>query len=158
MARRFRFRLDTVHRLRQQALDQQRRAVAEARQAVARIELRIARLSAQLEQTVSGSRTVQRGCRLDVRSLSGYEFYRGWLHRKIMESGDDLTHARTRLDEARTKMAAAFKQLKVIERLRDKQWRRHRAEVEREERLVMDEAALNVYLRGREQPRSEVAA
>ena len=62
------------------------------------------------------------------------------------------------LETERCKLADAWKHVRVIEQLREKQWRRHVAELEREERALADVAALNVYLRDPDQQRGEVAA
>jgi len=158
MARRFRFRLETVRKLRQQALEQQRRVVAEAVQMVSRIEDRIAHLNHQLYETVSRVRHMQQGVQIDVQSLSGYEFHRGWLHRKIVDFQTELIERRGVLEAERSKLADAWKHVRVIERLREKQWRRHVSELERDERTLADEAALNVYLRDPDHQESEVAA
>lgn len=158
MARRFRFRLETLRELRQQARDRQQRVVTEALKMAALIEAGMANLTHQLQETIDQSRSVQQAGKLDVRSLSGQEFHRNWLHRRIMESQTELTQKRAELDTERAKLADAFKQLKVIERLKEKQWQRHRAVMAREERALTDEAALNVYLRKPGHQGVEVAA
>jgi len=158
MARRFRFRLETVRKLRQRALEQRRRTVAEAVQAVARIDKRIGHLNHQLQETVSHARHVQQEGRIDVRSLSGYEFHRGWLLRKIVDFETELVEKRAVLETERCKLTDAWKHVRVIEQLRDKQWRRHLSELARDERALADEAALNVYLRDPDHKRGEVAA
>ena len=125
---------------------------------VTRIEDRIASLTRQLHDIIDQSRSAQQAGKLDVRSLSGQGFYRNWLYRRIMESQTDLAQKRLALEAEQTKLADAWKQRKVIEQLRQKQWRRHGAEVTREERTDADETALNVYLRKHDQRRDEVAA
>ncbi len=158
MVRRFRFRLETVLKLRQRARDQQRRVVAEALRVVAQIETRMTQLTHQLHETIDQSRNVQQAGTLDVRFLSGQEFHRHWLGRKIMESQTELTQKRAEFEAERAKLADAWKKLRVIEKLREKQWQRHRTELTREERTLTDETALNVYLRKHDHQRDEVAA
>lgn len=156
MARRFQFRLETVRKLKEQALDRQRRVVADTVRALGRVEQRIARLTRQLYRTIEQSRSAQQAAKLDVNSLCGQEFHRGWLHRKIMESHTELATTRAELHVERAKLAEAWKQLRAIERLREKQWTRYRTELAREEQAANDEAALNLHLRKRDHRRDEV--
>lgn len=147
MARRFRFRLETVLRLRLQARDERRRGVAEAARTVSSVEDRIAQLTSQARATVLDSRRSKGVSALDVGSLRGHQLYQGWLHRKIMESRMELTKRDAELATEREKLAEAMKRAKVIEKLRQKQWLRHREEVAREERAQQDEAAQQLYIR-----------
>lgn len=149
MARKFRFRLETVRRLREQARDAQRRVVADAVRAVTRVEDRIARLTQQLHDTVDRFRDAQRAERLDVASLRGHQIYRSWLHRNIVESNEELARQQAKLDYERAKLAEAWKRVKAIEKLRERQWKCHLTEVAREERAANDEAALQMYMRRR---------
>lgn len=158
MARRFRFRLETVQRLRKQARDAQRRAVAEAAQAVGAIEDRILRLTLQLNDTLDGARETLRTGRLDLASLRGHELYRGWVHRRIAESYTELACRRSELDVERAKLVEASKQLKVIEKLRERRWRGYLTDVAREEQVTGDEAAVQAYLRRRRERERENAA
>ena len=126
MARKFRFRLETVLRLRQRARDAQRRVVANAVQSVTRVEERIDELTRQLQGTIERSRDALRKRNPDVVSLRGHLLHRGWLHREIAESNGTLAQKRTELDAERARLAETSKRLKVIEMLRDKQGKRFR--------------------------------
>ena len=158
MVRRFRFRLETVRRLREQSRDAQRRVVAEAVRAVTRIEERITQLAGELQDACGRSRDVRGAGMLDTMSLKGHQVYRSWLHRKIAESHEELADKQALLERERAKLAEVSTRLKVIENLRDRQWKRHLVEVAREERAVGDEAAQQGYLRRRREHEREVAA
>ena len=158
MARRFRFRLEMVRRLREQARDAQRRVVADAVRAVTHLEDRIARLTRQLDDTADRFRDAQRAERLDVVSLRGHQIFRGWLTRKIAESNEELVRRQASLDYERARLAEVWKRLKAIEKLRERQWERHLTEVAREERAVNDEAALQMYVRRRGEKEREAVA
>ena len=147
MAGRFRFSLEVVRRVRRQAQDAQRRAVADAVRTVTAVENRIEQLTRELADTMDRTRDVHRPGRLDIASLRGHQFYRGHLHRRILESGAELSGRQTELQRERAKLAEATKQLKVIEKLREKHWQRHLTEVRRAEQAAFDEAALQVYRR-----------
>ena len=149
MARRFRFRLETVRGLREQARDTQRRVVADAVRTVTRIEERIASLTKELKDASGQSRSDQDARFLDTVSLRGHHIYRNWLHWKITEARGELAGKQVVLEQDRARLAEASTRLKVIENLRERQWRRHLAEMAREEQSATDEAAQQAYLRRR---------
>jgi len=149
MARRFRFRLEAVRKLRERERDTQRRTVGEAARQVRQAEERIALLTEQLQGTMDQSREARRRGLLDMGSMCGQQFYRGWLQQCILASDAELSAGKSRLDAERARLGEASKRLKVIENLRLRQWTRYRAEVSREEQGVADEAALQMYMRER---------
>jgi len=150
MARRFEFRLEVVRKLREQARDVQRRAVGDAVSAVCGVEQRLDQLTAQLRDTFEITRGAQRTQELDVASIRGHQFYRNWLHRRIMESNLELGDRRATLDAERAKLGEASARLKAIEKLRDRRFTRHLVQVHREEQATMDEAAVGGFARRRQ--------
>jgi flagellar FliJ protein len=158
MAGRFRFRLEVVRRIRQQAQDAQRRVVADAARAVGVVEAQIDRLTHTLGDTVDRARETQRGKRLDLMCLRGDQFYRGWLHRRILESHAELSGRRADLDRARAELGELTKRLKVIEKLRERQWARYLKDIRREEQAAFDESALQMHLRKQREDRAEALA
>ena len=156
MAGRFRFRLDVVERLRRQARDARRRVVGDAVRAVQSVEHRIDQLARQLAETFDRTRGVQRAERLDMVSLRGHQVYRGYLHRRILQSGVELSERQRELEVERDKLAEASKRLRVIEKLHERHWRRYLTQLHREEQAVNDEAALQGFLRGRRESDREV--
>lgn len=156
MARSFRFRLETVRRLRKQALDVQRRVVAEAVQAVAGVEERIAELTRSWHGAADQSRDAMRIHCFDLVSLSGQQIYRSWLDREIAKFSESLAEKRVELDAERDRLAETSKELKVIEKLRERQRKRFLVKLAREEQVANDEAALQMYLRRQREQRREV--
>lgn len=148
MARRFRFRLDVVERLRRSARDAQQRVVGEAALAVAAAQSRELAWTNDLHGSFDQSRSVQSAARIDMIFLRTYQLYRGWLHRIIESAGDEVSERLQKLEGERTKLAEASKHLKVIEKLRERQWQRHVREIKREEQAANDEAAVHLFLRG----------
>ena len=147
MAGRFRFRLEVVRRIRRQAQDAQRRVVAESIRAAAAAEERINRLTQDLRHTIDLTREAQGAKALDLVPLRGHQFYSGWLQRQILESDRELAGRRAEVDRERARLAEATKKLKVVEKLREKQWARHMKEVHREEQAAFDEVGAQRYLR-----------
>ncbi|MEK7710751.1 MAG: flagellar FliJ family protein [Planctomycetota bacterium] len=141
MAKRFQFRLEVVRKLRERAHDEQRRVVAGAIGAVAGAERRIERLSDQLRETVEVTRGERLTERLDVAALRGQQFYRSWLHGRLLDSDAALAKKKVELDLERAKLGEASAQLKAIEKLRERRWKRYLVQVRREEQAVNDEVA-----------------
>lgn len=147
MARRFRFRLDVVERLRRSARDAQQRVVADAALSVSLARgwesSRISDLHCSFEE----ARAVQAGARVDVAHLRASELYRGWLRRSIESASAQVLERASVLEQERAKLADASKRVKVIEKLRERQWRRYVQELKREEQATNDEAAAQSYMR-----------
>lgn len=158
MARRFRFRLETVRRLRKQTMDAQRRVVAVAVRAVTLVEERIAVLTRRRFGAVGQSRDAMRSHCLDLVSLRGQQVYRAWLDHEIAKSNESLAGKRVDLEVERAKLAETSKELKVIEKLRERQWKRFCVEIAREQQAANDEAALQMYLRRQREQRREAVA
>ena len=149
MARRFRFRLETVRKIRERERDAHRRVVAEKARAVEATCDRIAALTDGMDDNRSGSRTARRAQRLSISLLRGQVFHQAWLTRVVESTGVELETRRGELHVERGKLAAASKRLKVIEKLRERQWEQHKADLAREEIQAGDEAAQQVFWRAR---------
>lgn len=158
MAKRFRFRLETVERLRKQARDEQRRAVAIAVRELAAAEARAAEWTEQLRRTVELTRSARMSETLDVAALRGSQFHRNWLHGRILESQAEIGQKRMSLDAERIKLGEATAKVKVLEKLRQRRWTRHLQTVAREEQAVADEIAGQGHLRRSTTDESMVAA
>lgn len=147
MAKRFVFRLEVVERLRKQARDEQRRAVAEAVRALASAENRAASLNEQLKDMVELTRGERQTESLDITALRGNQMHRNWLYRRIMESTEEIAAGQARLDAERIKLGEATARLKVLEKLRERRWSRHLVEVAREEQTIASEMAVQGFVR-----------
>ena len=147
MARKFRFRLETVRKLRERARDAQRQVVSERVRAVGAVERRLSGFAGDLEAAVDGSRDASGTGRLDMASLRSHRVYRAWLHRKMDDTRVELDGRRRELSTEQERLADATRRLRVIEKLREKQWTRYCSELAREEQTANDEVALQVYQR-----------
>jgi flagellar FliJ protein len=158
MAAGFRFRLEVVRRIRKQAQDVQRREVADAVRSLSAVQDRLAALEGQLHVTVNQTRETQQAGLLDLMSLQRHHLYRGWLHRRRVEVREELVRHEEQLDERRARLAEATKQLKVVQKLREKQKTRYDRRMQRQEQAAYDEAALQIYRRGHSGRVREVGA
>lgn len=157
MARGFRFRLETVQRIRQRAQDAQRCIVADRLRDVAGVQERIVGLEHRVLTTTFQTRAARQAVPFDVAALRGQYVHQGWLRHKISEAGQDLVRVRNELEIEQGKLAEAARKLKAIEKLRERQWERHRIEVAREERSGADEVAVQMHLRRRRALRDDVS-
>jgi len=139
--------LEVIERLRSQAVDKQRRAVADAIRALTTAELRVENVTDQLRELTMQARDSKQAAVLDVASLRGQQFYRGWLADQAIKAQADSGACRNKLAVERDRIAEATKRLKVIERLRERQWKRFRLQQDRREQMELDEVALQVFRR-----------
>ncbi len=147
MARKFRFRLETVRRLREQARDARRRVVSENVRAVTGAEQHRAELVRARRDRMQEMRLVQQTGRLDAVSIRRHFVHAGYLEHQLDVSETELTKRRGELRAEQDRLAEASKRLRVIEKLHERQWRRYLADVAREEQAALDEAAVQPYTR-----------
>lgn len=147
MAQQFRFRLETVRKLRSQARDRQRRIVAEAVQQVVRNEEHIAQVNRELRSSLDDALSDRSAMKMDVAALRENQLYRGWLHRKILDADIELTKSNSVVNQERSKLVEATKRLKVLEKLRERQWDRYQTKLKRAEQMMYDEASLQMFVR-----------
>ena len=147
MAKHFRFRLETVERVRRIAVDRQRRVVAAAQRTVQDAQERIDHCNEGLRASVLDNRERRTAEALDMGSLCREEYYRGWLHRALVDARILLDEARKMLEQERAKLVKERTALRAIEKLRERQWKRHLRETAKEEQALSDEAATQRFLR-----------
>lgn len=147
MARRFRFKLEAVQKLRKQARDAQRRQLAIALQSLRQKEAMILEYEEQLGETMSSTRTAQSADQLEMALIRSHQFYRTRLHQRIAQAVVELEESRNDLRREQAKLGEATQRLRAIEKLREKQWARHAVHVAREEQAELDEAGAQGYIR-----------
>lgn len=147
MAKRFRFRLETLRRIRQQERDRQQRTLANAVRNVESAGRRLATIAQQVEDAAVLTRFDRQRERLDLASIRATHLYRGFLEQQLAQERIALGRTTADLDAHRAKLGEATKNLKVLENLRDRQWRRHRVEVARQEQAEYDEIGAQQYAR-----------
>lgn len=157
MARRFRFKLEAVQKLRKQARDAQRSQLANALQAFRQKEDMILEYEHQLGETVSSTRTAQSADQLEMGLIRRHQFYRTRLHQRIAQAAIELEETRKDLRREQAKLGEATQRLRAIEKLREKQWARHALHAAREEQAELDEAGAQGYIRNQMTKRAQEA-
>lgn len=147
MAGRFRFSLEVVRRLRRLARDERRRVLAESVRAVQSAESFVDDLQRSLRESLTFAAAQEEMDRLDISTLRAEQLHRAWLHEQIRLADERVVTRRGELGEQRARLAAANKQWRVIENLRERSWARHQQQIRREEQAVDDEAGTVMFSR-----------
>ena len=143
MAKAFQFRLEQLLGIRRQREELAQRDLASAQQAVAARNTSILFLMDQEEEAKNDLRAQQeRG--IEVGRLKLADDYLGSLGRLLRREQETL-HDLVRVEiERRQQLIEARKGVKVLERFRETQLRRHLQEAGREERKFLDEIGQNL--------------
>lgn len=149
MAKRFRFRLETVRKIRQRERDAQRLVVATKVVAAEAIRGQVGTLTKQMGDNEDGSRNARGAGPMTMNLLRRHVFHQAWLSRTIEAYGEQLDEKLEEVRVERDKLADASARLKVIEKLRQRQWESHKVELAREEIQAGDEAAQQIFRRTR---------
>lgn len=147
MARAFRFRLDVVQRLRKQAVDEHRRALAAILRRLRATEAAIREIEALLDECSRGCREGQGAGILNLNNIAVWQMYRAQLHDRLAREQDSAARITQEAAAQRDRLAGAHKQLKAVEKLRERQWERYLVELRRAEQRETDEQAVQRYHR-----------
>jgi flagellar protein FliJ len=145
----FRFRAQRLLELRRTQADAARAAMARAHEAARVTESSVAAADAHCARARDAFRTEAAG----ATSVAVIEQHRAWIGRLEMELQQHRRVHEQRLGElARTveSLAQATRAVRVLERLRERNWRRHVEAGRLAEIKMLDEIATGAYARRRE--------
>lgn len=147
--KKFRFRLETVLKLRRLAEDQKKRAVGELLTEIHEHQ----RVAVEFDAAVAaaGRELKQRHARghIDLAWLSNYQSYVGHIRKNVAEKIEIVSQLQQKLVEARRELAEAAKQTKILEKLREKRKERYDDELNRLEVSEQDDIATKSFLGSR---------
>jgi len=145
MARRFRFRLQTLLRVRELHEREAKRNVAAKQAEIARIDL----LNEQAGQEIRRQQEVlletQRQGRPDPLELQRGRAWTGHLWREIADRQTLRAQLLEQLGELQDAHQEARKQRRIVEKLRERRWNEYARGREREEQAVADELAQQLH-------------
>ena len=147
MAKRFRFRLEPVLRIRRQEADQAKRVVAESLRTISKIQREIGLLQDRIDQQVAAMRAGPLVGTLDVGQVSRHRHWLSHLQRGVLDAMTRVRQLQAQLARERALLAEATKKVKVLETLRRKQEQRYHYELQRREAVEADEMSTQRYLR-----------
>jgi flagellar protein FliJ len=144
---RFRFKLDALLEHRQLIEKEKQRLVAVAQQEIQVVQRQIqdAQMRIALENRTLGARELTG--RLDMAYIAAEKKYVGNLHLRIVFALQKIVGLEKNLAAARAELLEAAKARKVIEKLKEKQLARWRADLARKESALMDEIGTQVAMR-----------
>ncbi|TWT86519.1 Flagellar FliJ protein [Pseudobythopirellula maris] len=145
----YRFRLQTVERLRAAHRDEQRLRLADAQHAADLLEAQSERLEAEIADLRAGHTRTLGEKSLDigaVREAQRYELTLRSQQRSLAEQAETI---RQETEQRRLALVAAERDVRVLEQLDERLRERHRVAEQQEETKVMDETAANLNLAAR---------
>jgi flagellar export protein FliJ len=146
MAKRFVFRLAAVERHRRRIEDDCRRRVAEALRRIAREESELRSIEEELRGELAGARAGRLLPTLDVMLARRQRGYIAWLERRRLEGEDRLRALQAQLKVEQETLLRATRDVKVMQKLRQRQHSRWADMERRAERVEEDEIGRQAFL------------
>jgi flagellar protein FliJ len=141
MARKFRFRLGTLLRVRQTREREAQRKVAAKSAEIARVDLLNQQTAAEIVQQQADLLAGQQGGRLDPLALQRGRAWIAHLRRQIALRHVQRAELVTQLGELQAELRAARTQTRILEKLRARRLAEYRRTRNRQEQAASDELA-----------------
>ena len=146
MAKRFKFRLETLLKIRRQREEQHQRIVADRLSQIQQVTQQMSALDRQIREETSALRTAQEPGIIDLQQTIRHRHWLGHLHKNALESQARLRFLEARLAQERNLLAEAVKQRRILEKLREHQQEKHTSGEERQTIKMFDEMANVRYI------------
>jgi flagellar export protein FliJ len=149
MAKRFEFRLQTVLRIRKQDEDACKRVVADRLRRINAVHSEVVALQGQIAGEVNAFRQTHAVGRLDMRQVMQHRHWLIHLHQGVLMAHSRLAELQRQLEQDRIALTEARRRVRVLEKLKERQYERYRHELNRLEARENDEIGNTLYLRQR---------
>jgi len=150
VAKRFRFRLDTLLKVRRLREREAKRKVAAKRAEIARLD----RLDQQTAQEISRSQAALRQSQqqgsLDLETLVRGRAWIGYLRKTTIERQTLRAALVKELEQFQSEWRQARIQMRILEKLRQRRWDEYVRQRKRREQAEADELAQQLQVRGRD--------
>jgi flagellar FliJ protein len=143
----FDFKLEGVLRQRKHVEQEKQRVVAEKQKVLVEIQNQLRQLQEALQSTNEDVRKNHLVGRLNMDFIAAHRRFLAGMQRQGVQVMQRLALAQRALDEARLELAEAARGRKAIEKLREKQLERWRADQSRRELAEMDEIGMQLAYR-----------
>jgi len=147
MAKRFEFRLEALLKIRKQAEDACKRAVADRLRSIGVVQGEIAVLQDQIRSEIGAFRRTHAVGRLDVTQVMRHRHWLIHLHQGALMGHARLAELQRRLQEDRAALAETRKRVRILEKLKERQYERYRRDLDRAEVRQNDEIGNILYVR-----------
>lgn len=144
---RFTFQLEGVLRHRERLEKERQRDLAAAQSEMVRLEGELNVLNQEVRKSTSELRENHLVGRLDLSYLAAHRRYMLGMHRKALGLAQKMVGQQRQVDAARTALAEASKQRKVMEKLKERQHQRWAAAVALREAGALDELSTQMSYR-----------
>lgn len=148
--RKFTFRLETLLRLRRQAEDECREALAAAVEAARQALDTVRKLEAERVALEQAWAEAERQSGTNAETFRDFEAYRGVLQRRLNAAKAKLTQAREHERNCRLRLQEAAKKRRILEKLRERHAQRHAEAVLKEQQNQLDEHGTTRFVRRKE--------
>lgn len=149
MAKPFRFRLETVLRVRRQREDAAKRVVADRLRQMAEVKAEMAAMQGQIASELDAFREAHGSGTLDMRQVARHRYWLVQLDQGVMTNESRLRDLESALAKERQELAEARKQVRILEKLEERQRERYMKELERAEAAENDEIGTVLAMRKR---------
>ena len=140
----FHFKLQSVLRHRTTIEQEKQRLYAHALATFKDLEDQLKSLNQSMQTSNDDIRQNRLVGRLDISFITAHRRFLMGMQRKAMELVAAMSKAQQLVDAARTNLAEAAKQRKILEKLRETQEQRWREELSRKETIAADEIAMQL--------------
>jgi flagellar export protein FliJ len=138
----YKFRLATLLRLREAHRDEMRVRLAEAQQADQIVANQLARIEADLRQLDERTQRDLQPGQVDVDRLMESQRYELILNAERHATSEQRKIVSKEVERRRNALISADREVRVLEKLRERQFERHREEEQREETKALDEVGI----------------
>jgi flagellar protein FliJ len=140
----FKFKLSPVLRQREIIEREKQRDYALALAAVKQLQDQLHTLHQTMDATNTDLRTNRLVGPIDVNFLTAHRRYLLGVQRKALDLATQIAAAQKQADTARAALANAARDVKVLEKLREKQQQRWKEEADKKEMTALDEVAMQL--------------
>ncbi|HOW73133.1 MAG TPA: flagellar FliJ family protein [Phycisphaerae bacterium] len=146
MAKRFKFRFETMLRIRRQREDERKRIVAGRLREIRNLQNHMASLEKQIHDELRAIRIGRQPGTIDMQQIIRHRQWLGGLHKGVLEGQAKARFLEAELARERADLAEAAKQRRILEKLKERQWEQHRGEQDRVEALAADDLTTVRYV------------
>jgi len=140
MAKRFRWRLDPVKKVKEREEEKNQEALAAARRQLSAEEAKLAELGRQRAEAVGEVQNQQQGA-INPQDLARRDAYIRSLDERIQTQTEVVASARNQADERHQELVKSVQERKVLENLKDRDKQRFQKDRQRREQAAADETA-----------------
>lgn len=141
---RFVFNLDGVLRQRKRIEQEKQRAMAEKQAVLVELQNALRQMQETVESSNADIRQNRLVGRLDMAFITAHRRFLASMQRQSLSLAQKIALAQRAVEDARAELIEAAKQRKAIEKLREKQFERWRAERARREQAQLDEIGMQL--------------